>query len=461
MIEFVGRLHPLIVHLPIGILLMAAGLHLLSAIQKTKTYESAAHASLLIGSLFSVIACITGYVIADNSYDSELISSHRNFGLITAFTALLILWINNSKKPSIKKKFRRKFNSMLYAVLIPLIFVTGHFGGSLTHGTDFLFPIEPESLSEPDADSIDLNSTVYVQLVKPIFKAKCYRCHSAKKQKGKLRLDSEDFIVKGGKSGSILKHGDEDPGELLYRIHLPIDDEDHMPPSDNDQLNSSEIDLLVGWINDGASFDAKLSSYPDSSLYILYARTKFKFIESNWWPTEKIKAPGEEAIGALLNAGVSIEFLSKENNYLNVSLVSIDSVDQNIWNSLLQIKDNIISFKINGALVSQEGLNKISSFKTLRRLYLNNIRLQNPNIEFLSSLKHLKFLNLSGVEMMDDQFSSLRGLKSLGHLVLFNTNIAEPTKRTLETSLPKCRIEYEKAMLDELASDTLIYRKRN
>jgi hypothetical protein len=77
--------------------------------------------------------------------------------------------------------------------MIPLIIITGHLGGSLTHGSDFLTKgfSEKDSVAEkeikPIADVQEAN--VYADIVQPIFESKCYSCHNKSKKKGKLRLD--------------------------------------------------------------------------------------------------------------------------------------------------------------------------------------------------------------------------------------------------------------------------------
>ena len=41
----------------------------------------------------------------------------------------------------------------------------------------------------------------FEQNVRPLLVARCYECHSEKKQKGGLRLDSKAALLKGGDSG--------------------------------------------------------------------------------------------------------------------------------------------------------------------------------------------------------------------------------------------------------------------
>ena len=45
---------------------------------------------------------------------------------------------------------------------------------------------------------------------------------------------------------------------LLARIHLPLDDDDHMPPDGKLQLSSEEKMILQLWINTGAGFNTKV-----------------------------------------------------------------------------------------------------------------------------------------------------------------------------------------------------------
>ena len=88
----------------------------------------------------------------------------------------------------------------------------------------------------------------------------CY-CHSSSKQKGDLRLDKEEFIMRGGKNGLVIKDGPVDSSSLYKRLILPLEDEDHMPPNEKPQLSSSEIALIQYWIEDHADFTKPVSEF--------------------------------------------------------------------------------------------------------------------------------------------------------------------------------------------------------
>jgi uncharacterized membrane protein len=460
MIEFLGRLHPLIVHLPIGILILAAFFNLLSRYKTYKNYKAASRAALFIGSLFAVVACVTGIILSNESHDASIVTQHKYLGMGTAFIAMTLLFVTHAKKV-FKKKVQKNTSSTLYLIMILLLFATGHLGGSLTHGSEFLFPNESEQMSVSASPiSFDASASIYLQLIKPVFQEKCYDCHSSKKQKGKLRLDSDEFILKGGKSGSILNDIDKGQGELLYRIHLPIEDEDHMPPSDNDQLTSGEIDLLAFWINSGASFSSKLSEYSDSSILNTYIQSKFSIKKTNWWPPDNVNQPNTDVIDNLFEAGVSVEFLSKESNYLSISFVSIDSLQQSIWKNLFQIRNNIISMRLSGIKVSQKNINQLESFAALRKLYLDQSLDSTVNLGSIFKLTELRYLNLSNNPLELNQMSSIKNLVRLEHLYLTNTSITREDLNQLKNVIRDCEIEFEPPTLKALSTDTVIYRKR-
>src|SRR5262245_55394193 len=84
--------------------------------------------------------------------------------------------------------------------------------------------------------------------IQPIFQQNCVKCHGPEKQKGKLRLDSRDAALKGGKAGPAFVAGDAGKSEMVRRISLPKTDDDFMP-SEGEPLAKEKIDLIKSWIN--------------------------------------------------------------------------------------------------------------------------------------------------------------------------------------------------------------------
>ena len=77
------------------------------------------------------------------------------------------------------------------------------------------------------------------------------------KRKASFRLDEPAFILKGGKDGEVIKPGNADESDMIKRLLLPRNDEDHMPPKEKPQLKDNEIALMHWWIATGATFDKK------------------------------------------------------------------------------------------------------------------------------------------------------------------------------------------------------------
>jgi len=98
----------------------------------------------------------------------------------------------------------------------------------------------------------------YAADVQPIFEKSCYPCHGPKtpKPKGKLRLDSLELVLKGGKDGVVVVAGDMAKSPLLGDVAHLGDPDDYMPPPKNKgnipPLNSEQVGLIRAWIEQGA-----------------------------------------------------------------------------------------------------------------------------------------------------------------------------------------------------------------
>src|SRR5882757_1218276 len=90
--EFFSHLHPALVHLPIGILLMAFVLQMLSQREKYAALRPAVPVTLLAGLLSAVVTCITGFLLfRSGDYDVSLVSWHMWMALALTFVSFS-LW---------------------------------------------------------------------------------------------------------------------------------------------------------------------------------------------------------------------------------------------------------------------------------------------------------------------------------------------------------------------------------
>lgn len=97
----------------------------------------------------------------------------------------------------------------------------------------------------------------YATDIKPIFDASCVKCHSGDRPKARLKLDSLEGALKGGKDGPILKAGDSANSFVVKSTaHLLGDHDAWMPPLNNKAgikpLTADQIGLIRAWIDQGA-----------------------------------------------------------------------------------------------------------------------------------------------------------------------------------------------------------------
>ncbi len=213
---FIGRFHPVLVHLPIGFLLIAALLEIGKRTGKISVSDSSITFILFWSAVGATLACIAGYLLSlGGGYDEELLSDHQWQGIGVAVFAW-IAWLFKSGKISIGS-----------AVYLPalglstlLTFTAGHDGGSLTHGDGYLTQYTPEPFRSmagipPRTEEkteikpiTDINqAVVYKDIVQPILEMRCVQCHNANKQKGGLRMDNMAMLLKGGEDGPVFVAG--------------------------------------------------------------------------------------------------------------------------------------------------------------------------------------------------------------------------------------------------------------
>ncbi|MEP7258537.1 MAG: PSD1 and planctomycete cytochrome C domain-containing protein [Flavitalea sp.] len=263
--SFLGRLHPLAVHFPVSLLLIAAILELITIRNFNSRYRAGINLLVIAGAISAVISVAFGWLLAGSGeYGEDLLDIHEWTGMATAglgLAAVLILFLNKERRlPSLVKTYR----AILFITALG-VSVAGHYGSSLTHGKDYLSsalpwskeyiaPVDFAQFASVDNDTSKLNAQQTLELsvqVRGIFAHNCYKCHGAQKVKGDLRLDSKTMAFRGGESGVVIIPGKPQDSDLFRRITLPKGHEDIMP-SEGKQLTGNEIRMIKFWIQKGA-----------------------------------------------------------------------------------------------------------------------------------------------------------------------------------------------------------------
>jgi mono/diheme cytochrome c family protein len=97
--------------------------------------------------------------------------------------------------------------------------------------------------------------------IRPVLEERCFKCHGEKKQKGELRLDSSEAIMKGGEGGAVIVAGKAEESSFYTLLVLPSDHEDVMPAK-GDLLTEVQTTLIHRWITAGAKFDSVAAPAP-------------------------------------------------------------------------------------------------------------------------------------------------------------------------------------------------------
>jgi uncharacterized membrane protein len=262
---FLAPFHSVVLHLPIGFLMMAFILELYRLGRPSEELKRVVTLVVWFSLLSGITTAAFGILRAGGGgYEPHAVELHRWTGLFvpvcTLATLALQRWAYRSGATGVTFAFR----SSLFCTLALLV-VAGHFGGNLTHGSGYLVENAPafvRDLLEParPADSVQPGEGTeqqqfYTHKVEPILKEKCYRCHGPEKQKSGYRLDQPELALKGGESGkAAIKPGDVLGSNLARLILLPPDHDDVMPPRGKEPLKLEELMNIVHWIRSGAVF---------------------------------------------------------------------------------------------------------------------------------------------------------------------------------------------------------------
>lgn len=456
-LELIGRFHPVLVHLPIGILLLAALFQLLSAREKFQSLHAATGIALFWGMLFAIASCISGYLLSTTGdYDEELIFKHQWFGIAVAVTSIVANYLHKRKN---------KKNKWVMIVMVLLIIITGHLGGSITHGSDYLtgaFSADSKEVSATKRKPIpDVQQAVaYSEVIKPILESKCYGCHGPNKQKGKLRLDQPEFILKGGKDGKIIVEGKADESVLIKRVLLPKENKDHMPPKEKPQLSKQELELLHWWVSSGTDFNKKVNQLSQTEkikpvLLALQSAEIPEEITLSDIPDKPVDKADPALIQKLKERGVAIFPVSQNSNYLSANFVAVDSITENDLQLLEPLKKQLISLKLGNSKITDANLVVIAKLLSLTRLFLERTAITDKGIVQLKRLSQLQYLNLVGTKVTAKGLEQLKELKNLQKVFIYQTSIAGNEWNNLKKIFPKTMLDTGGYKVSSLPTDTV------
>ena len=459
LIAIFGRFHPMVVHFPIGILMLAFFFELVSRSARYRSLRTAVPAMLTIGGVFSVFAVASGLALREEGgYDEGLLDVHQILGIATATVSVLASLFYGKLAAAKTNSFLNLISTGIVALFVSL---AGHWGGTITHGESyFMFASAGLEISSDPADRLRAISNIdsvnfYADVVQPILEARCYSCHSASKIKGDLRLDEVTFIKQGGESGKIIYPGMPDSSSLYHRMSLPLEHEDHMPPNQKPQPSSAEMALIQSWIENGASFEEKVYQASNADKVKLYFASLVTRTESeSLLPDDPVQPADEKAVQALRDHLVMVLPVAKESNYLSISFVNNRNISAPDMKQLLVLKDHIVWLDLSHTNADDSCLAVISTLRELRKLNLQNTSITNAGLSSISNMSELVYLNLVGTSVTDAGLQHLESLNNLASIYLFQTAVTNVGLSNLATTFPTINIDTGGYALPLIAADT-------
>ena len=476
-----GNMHPLMLHLPIGIVFLTVMMECLGWISFGK-YRPVTTVGLFFAVITGVLACVTGYVdMHTDGYASEKIFDfektwNRHMWLGIVFVAILSLAFL-SRVWGGGKGSRNPIYAILLFISAGVMCLGSHIGGEEIHGATGVEAIVKELTGQTDADVADSEDAgdaapkdpaerlAYADVVAPILESKCLACHAVDtKKKGGLLMDSWEALLAGGDEGPSLVPGDVKESLMLVRIHLPLDDEDdeHMPPKKKEQLEAHEIAILDWWV----AALPKSDQLEDKTLAEMGAPAEIIEAAGKLVSPEELKAMADaeaaaklaienekkakrEALDAALGElkqdeqlKNSINYVSQDSSDLEFTAVSLrQSMNDEHFEKLAPVSEAITSLQLGSTSVSESAVEAhLPKMTNLKKLNLSQTAITDKGLDAVAQLKDLEWLNLYGTEVTDAGIMKLKSLTKLQKIYLWNSKATPAGGEALQKELPQAEI---------------------
>ncbi len=407
--QFLGRFHPLAVHVPIGLLVLVP---LLEIFGRRRPGLREAAGFVLGLAIFACLGAVAlGYLLAYGGGESGPRVSLHLWGGIALTIVVAACWIVRG-------------SGMAYAGMLVLVLGvlswTAHQGGSLTHGENYLFEYLPRPMrswpliGSSKAKQASGGESFYIRHINPILDSNCVSCHGTSKVNGKLRLDTYEELMKGGEEGPAVVAGQPDKSLLLQRVTLPADHAKFMPAEGKPPLKTEEIALIRAWIQQGASptiatltgvtvqdevEEAPLPPVDDYTPRIAEINQAATALTVRLVPVSK--DPKDGLVLQTVNAGMK---------FGDAQLASLD-----------KFAPFIVEAELGRTAVTDAAFDTLVKFRHLRKLHLESDAITGSGLVKLHDLKELRYLNLSETKVTAQAAAQLGAMTNLRHVYLYDT----------------------------------------
>jgi len=408
--QFLGRFHPLAVHLPIGLLVLLPLLEIAGAFRSELREAAEFVLAVAFGSCLCALAL--GFLLAYGAGSvGAVLTRHMAGGIALTIGTLLCLlarpwWASGHGA--------RVYPASLACVLLVLVWTT-HQGGTLTHGSNYLTQYMPAGLKRwgglaetPAAGSF------YARHVNPILDANCVGCHGAGQAKGGLRLDSYDLLMKGGQDGPVIVAGQPEKSLLLTRVTLPPNHKQFMPAEGKPPLRDEEIARIKAWIQQGASPTAAtlagISMREERPELPLVPVGDYSALMPEIRQMEQAQGAKLKPVSSKPEDGLVLFTVDTAGGFGDTQLAQFQ-----------KFAPYVVEAELGRTAVTNASFDTLKQFTHLRALHLEETRVTGDGLAKLAPLTQLTYLNLSGTQVTPAAVAPLSSMKNLRHVYLYNT----------------------------------------
>ncbi|GJQ30937.1 MAG: hypothetical protein HBSAPP03_28210 [Phycisphaerae bacterium] len=429
-----GRFHPVVLHVPIGLLVGVVVLEI-AARRHPDRFAPARTMLAWLLVLAAAFAIGTGLLLQQEpGYGGETLTLHLWTGVgFGVGTLLFAAWcsLGGHARPNAAGLAR----ALLLLPVLGLGIAAGHLGGTLTHGENFL----TAHLSPAPAP----HDTHFDAVIRPILQSTCWSCHGPDKDKGGLRLHTPDAIMLGGDTGPAIYPGNAHESELLRRLLLPLDDDDHMPPKNKPQPTPVQIAAIEAWINAGASFDAPASpgtASAPASIPVAVADTAAP-------STTPASLPplDDTALSPFRTSQVHVERLSDDPNALLIDFAAAAGAghaDDALASTLLSpVAEHVRDLSLARSSITDAAAPTLVRLTNLRRLNLAHTHVTSATVSRLASLPRLEELTIIGTVADDEALAGIVEAPSLRVLRVWRSNVTPEGVARLAAARPGLRVD--------------------
>lgn len=459
LVRFIGRFHPLVLHLPIGVFTLILLQEVWALVTRNK--RPAGLLPIFVGAGSAVVAVVLGFLLYQGGgYEgSELVQDHLWGGIWFAAASIVTLIVKSwSMNPGASQLLYRgllfgSFGVMGYA---------SHDGASITHGADYLtkyapdpireiLGLEPQEEEEVEEVKTLEDQVVYVDLVAPILELRCVECHNADKSKGRFRMDTYEHLLEGGSEGEGLEPGNGLDSNIVFRAELPEDDEEHMPPEGKKDIEDHELAILKWWIDEGADPVKTVGELAITDEIKAAIESLEITIAAGAAETEsetevvEVPPPSDELVRTVAELGEmfpgSLIFEAQNNSNLIFSAASMRTkFDDESFAQLQPVIPNLVSVNLAATAVTDRSVEMLAPAENLRMIRLSETQITDEAIDSLVEMKNLESVNLFGTAITDEGVRKLSGLPKLKSLYLWQTEVSQDVISELEEALPDLEV---------------------